>query len=112
MRYDDVVTAFAIHDSGKSRSSPTPLSGTARRQFGLPEARDAAVDGEPLAMLFLDPPRHTRIRAVFNKAFIPKTLNALRPRIQGDRRRATRRKQTPQQMWMRFAIWPCRYRSR
>jgi cytochrome P450 len=33
-------------------------------------------------MLFLDPPRHTRIRALFNKAFTPRTLQVLRPRIE------------------------------
>ena len=88
MRYDDVVTVLRDPRFRKEPFISDALSGTARRQFGLPEARDAAVDGEPLAMLFLDPPRHTRIRAVFNKAFIPKTLNALRPRIQAiaDRR--------------------------
>jgi len=40
------------------------------------------VEGEPLAMLFLDPPRHTRLRGLFNKAFTPRSLNSMRERIQ------------------------------
>ncbi len=82
LRYDDVVTVFRDPRFKKEPFISDALSDAARRQFGLPAQRDAAIEGEPLAMLFLDPPRHTRIRAVFNKAFVPRTLNALRPRIQ------------------------------
>jgi cytochrome P450 len=82
LRYDDVVSVLRDPRFKKEPFISDALPDAARRQFGLPEARDAAVEGEPLAMLFLDPPRHTRIRAVFNKAFVPRTLNALRPRIQ------------------------------
>jgi cytochrome P450 len=32
-------------------------------------------------MLFLDPPDHTRLRALVNKAFTPQTIEALEPRI-------------------------------
>jgi cytochrome P450 len=88
LRYDDVVTILRDPRFKKEPFISDALPDEARRQLGLPEQRDAAVEGEPLAMLFLDPPRHTRIRAVFNKAFVPRTLNALRPRIQetADRR--------------------------
>lgn len=82
LRYDDVVTILRDPRFKKEPFISDALPDAARRQLGLPEQRDAAVEGEPLAMLFLDPPRHTRIRAVFNKAFVPRTLNALRPRIQ------------------------------
>lgn len=82
LRYDDVVTILRDSRFKKEPFISDALPDEARRQFGLPAQRDAAVEGEPLAMLFLDPPRHTRIRAVFNKAFVPRTLNALRPRIQ------------------------------
>ena len=34
-------------------------------------------------MLFLDPPDHTRLRALVNKAFIPQAIEALKPRIRG-----------------------------
>jgi cytochrome P450 len=35
-----------------------------------------------MAMLFLDPPRHTKIRSLFNKGFSSRALQLLRPRIQ------------------------------
>ena len=37
---------------------------------------------EMTSMLFLDPPQHTRVRSIFNKAFTPRRLESLRPRIQ------------------------------
>ncbi len=33
-------------------------------------------------MLFADPPRHTRLRGLVNKAFTPRVVDGLRPRIQ------------------------------
>src|SRR5579863_9018888 len=35
-----------------------------------------------LQVLFLDPPAHTRVRALLAKAFTPRSVEALRPRIQ------------------------------
>src|SRR5262249_26792400 len=35
----------------------------------------------PPSMLFWDPPDHTRLRALVNKAFIPQAIEALKPRI-------------------------------
>jgi pimeloyl-[acyl-carrier protein] synthase len=35
------------------------------------------------SMLFVDPPEHTRLRALVNKAFTPQAIAALTPRIQG-----------------------------
>ena len=32
-------------------------------------------------MLFLDPPEHTRLRALVNQAFTPRAVNALEPHI-------------------------------
>ncbi len=32
-------------------------------------------------VLFTDPPQHTRLRGLLNKAFLPQTLEALRPRL-------------------------------
>jgi Cytochrome P450 len=32
-------------------------------------------------MLFTDPPAHTRLRALANRAFTPRRIEALRPRI-------------------------------
>lgn len=53
----------------------------------LDEARRVAL--APLArahagmMLFADPPRHTRLRGLVNRAFTPRVVEALRERIQG-----------------------------
>ncbi|CAA9535115.1 MAG: Putative cytochrome P450 hydroxylase [uncultured Thermomicrobiales bacterium] len=52
----------------------------------LDDARRAAL--EPLArahagmMLFADPPRHTRLRGLVNRAFTPRVVDALRGRVQ------------------------------
>jgi len=40
-----------------------------------------ASPNEPPSMLFSDPPDHTRLRALVNKAFIPQAIEALKPRI-------------------------------
>jgi cytochrome P450 len=72
-RYDDVLAAF--HD--------TRLS--ARRVVG------AAPNGQivdplshllSLMMLFSDPPAHSRLRGLFNKAFTPRAVESLRPMVQ------------------------------
>jgi hypothetical protein len=43
-----------------------------------------ALGGAPLppSMLFQDPPDHTRLRALVNRAFTPRVVDALRPRIE------------------------------
>ncbi len=41
----------------------------------------AAASGELRTLLFLDPPDHTRIRKLVSKAFTPRTVERLRPRI-------------------------------
>jgi cytochrome P450 len=38
-------------------------------------------EGPPPVMLFLDPPDHTRLRKLTNKAFTPKVVEAMRPRV-------------------------------
>ena len=38
---------------------------------------------DEFTLLFLDPPDHTRLRALVNKAFTPKAVNDLEPRIRG-----------------------------
>jgi cytochrome P450 len=46
-----------------------------------PRPSVAASPDEPPTMLFLDPPDHTRLRAMVNKAFTPPAIAALTPRI-------------------------------
>ncbi len=51
-----------------------PRDGSPRQRAMLPPA-------DEFTMLFLDPPDNTRLRALVNKAFTPKTVNALEPHI-------------------------------
>jgi cytochrome P450 len=41
----------------------------------------ASFDRQPRSMLFLDPPDHTRLRSLVNKAFTARVVEGLRPRI-------------------------------
>ena len=55
-----------------------PRQGTlSPRQMAMLPAPDE------FTMLFLDPPDHTRLRALVNKAFTPRAVNALEPKIRG-----------------------------
>jgi hypothetical protein len=40
------------------------------------------MDGQAAPLIFLDPPDHTRIRKLVNKAFTPRSVERLRPRVQ------------------------------
>jgi cytochrome P450 len=81
-RYDDVVTTLRDPRFAKDPFLSDSLPDRVREQLQMPPQRDAAVEGEPMAMLFLDPPRHTKIRSLFNKGFSSRALQLLRPRIQ------------------------------
>lgn len=78
-RYDDVATAF--NDPRFSRAQG--LMGGFRR---LPEAEQRIA--EPVyhayaqSMPYTDPPYHTRLRALVNKAFTPRVVERMRPYIQ------------------------------
>jgi len=56
------------------RVSNVPLAERSMRE-------QAAASGELRTLLFLDPPDHTRIRGLVSKAFTPRTVERLRPRI-------------------------------
>ena len=78
-RYDDV--AFAFNDPRFSRAQG--LMGGFRR---LPEAEQRIA--EPVyhtyaqSMPYTDPPYHTRLRGLVNKAFTPRVVERMRPYIQ------------------------------
>jgi cytochrome P450 len=68
-RYDDVT--MALRDPRFGRAGFDELL---RARFGE--------SGFDLSMLFRDPPDHTRLRMLVSKAFTPRVVEGLRPRIQ------------------------------
>ena len=72
-RYDDVVTS--LRDSRYGRDSFAPLI---EAVYG-PETAEGNL---PRSMLMRDPPDHTRLRSLVNKAFTPRVIGGMRARIQ------------------------------
>jgi cytochrome P450 len=76
-RHEDVLRF--LRDPGLSvderHATPTPFDELAREVLG-----DRAERGS-LAMLNRDPPDHTRLRRLVSKAFTPRVIDGLRPRI-------------------------------
>ena len=73
-RYADVDTV--LRDHRRFSSDPRKRTVSRRQQAALPGPDD-------YTMLFLDPPDHTRLRALVNKAFTRRAVNALEPHIRG-----------------------------
>ncbi len=80
-RYDDVVTTFrdVAHFSNEGRLGRAVeyLSPEQRANFGAFENHYATK-----SLIHSDPPDHTRLRSLLNKAFTPRAVEAMRPRIQ------------------------------
>ena len=72
-RYADVQGMLKDHELFSNQFDET---------FGPPseEIRALGDPGEP-SMLALDPPRHTRLRSLVNKAFTPRIVKQLEPRL-------------------------------
>ena len=71
-RHSDVDAILRDH----RRFSNDPRKGDLKRRQRLNLPTD-----DEFTMLFLDPPDHKRLRALVNKAFTPKAVNALEPHI-------------------------------
>jgi cytochrome P450 len=71
-RYEDV--AAVLRDA---RFIKEPLAALVAARFGAEVPR-----GVGLSMLDRDPPDHTRLRSLVSKAFTPRVVEGLRPRIQ------------------------------
>jgi pimeloyl-[acyl-carrier protein] synthase len=73
-RYDDCVTALRDGRFGRDR-----FEAILAAQYG-----DESEPGRlPRSMLFRDPPDHTRLRALVNRAFTPRVIEGMRGQIQG-----------------------------
>jgi len=70
-RYDDVVAALR-----DPRLAKEAIASFVAARFGAP------VPAMGLSMLDRDPPDHTRLRSLVSKAFTPRVVEGLRPRIQ------------------------------
>jgi cytochrome P450 len=81
-RYDDAMMMLRDPRFKKDPFASERLPRTVREQLDVPMRSVFRSSIETVSMLFLDPPEHTRIRSIFTKAFTPKRLEALRPRIQ------------------------------
>jgi hypothetical protein len=80
-RYDDVALLMRDPRFRKDPFAQERLPRAVREQLGLP--MDSARSGiETISMLFLDPPQHTRVRAMFTRAFSPHVIESMRPRIE------------------------------
>ena len=81
-RYADVATLLKDPRFRKDPFALDRLPAVVRDQLGVPATGGRSGDVETVSMLFLDPPHHTRVRAFFTKAFTPRIVAGLRPRIE------------------------------
>src|SRR3984893_9321358 len=80
VQWNDVLGAWTLARYADVVLPPTAAPSSADRTYqGEPEA----LEGYQLAksMLVSDPPDHTRMRALVSKAFTPRMIEQLRPRI-------------------------------
>jgi cytochrome P450 len=81
-RYADVATLLKDPRFRKDPYALDRLPPGVRDQLAVPEDWGRTPDVETVSMLFLDPPHHTRVRAFFTRAFTPRLVAGLRPRIE------------------------------
>jgi cytochrome P450 len=71
-RYRDIDAIVRDH---------TRFSNDSRYRQGVSQAQAASSNPSGPSILFLDPPDHTRLRALVQQAFTPRAIEALTPRI-------------------------------
>lgn len=79
-RYDDCVAMLKDQRFGKDQHQNLPKD-VAERWWGPPDSPDDPWTMINRHMLNLDPPDHTRLRALVHKVFTPRMVEDLRPRI-------------------------------
>ena len=78
-RYADCVAILKDHRSSSDARNSDIFKNAVEQGLVDPE-KQALGNTQPF--LFLDPPDHTRLRGLVSKAFTPKVVEGLRPRIQ------------------------------
>jgi pimeloyl-[acyl-carrier protein] synthase len=73
-RYDDCVTSLRDPRFGRDG-----FEAILAAQYG----EESATGRLPRSMLFRDPPDHTRLRSLVNRAFTPRVIEGMREQIQG-----------------------------
>jgi cytochrome P450 len=73
-RYDDCVTSLRDPRFGRDG-----FEAILAAQYG----EESETGRLPRSMLFRDPPDHTRLRSLVNRAFTPRVIEGMRPQIQG-----------------------------
>ncbi len=76
-RYDDCLQLLRASGVGKDFSNAASAMGLTEEQ----QAEQAAFRNDRSNMLFADPPDHTRLRRLASRAFTPRSVEALRPRV-------------------------------
>ena len=80
--YNDV--SWLLREPGLSVEDDNVAAGSPMRELREEMFRDQAPpQASALSMLDRDPPDHTRLRRLVSKAFTPRAIGALRPRITG-----------------------------
>ena len=76
-RYDDISAALRDRRFGKD------FRRTINRRYGRDMSQEPVMASLSRTMLVLDPPDHTRLRGLVNKAFTARRVADMRPRIAG-----------------------------
>ena len=77
-RYEDVLRVLRDHEtfSSDSRNAGGQIAAA------IAEQRDSSPLGDTRSVLASDPPEHTFLRGIVNRAFTPRSVEALRPRME------------------------------
>ncbi|MGH9094174.1 MAG: cytochrome P450 [Acidimicrobiales bacterium] len=84
-RYDDGIAVLRDPRLGRGLVGRTRIPSTRQAmhaQAGDPELRQEFFDRSGGNMLFTDPPDHTRLRRLVSRAFTPRRVAELRPRVE------------------------------
>jgi cytochrome P450 len=76
-RYDDVEQLLTSRDFGRSAGVARPTAAPL-----IPDGYDTLRRVVDNWLVFLDPPRHTRLRALVTRHFTARTVAGLRPRVE------------------------------